>query len=143
MSKRLYRVMDPVNESYYSEVSGCVRLEEYNYVNRAYAYDKTDALAIAKSVERLNEELMKIDSIPDEVKNKYQSKPIVVEITIDDVRISKAEQVAAINSAPALGLSGSEAIRQARWRRVRRYKEYYHYDPRTLSHQYIYTHSFF
>lgn len=50
MSKRLYRVMDPVSESYYSEVSGCVRLEEYYCVNRAYAYDKTDALAIAKSV---------------------------------------------------------------------------------------------
>lgn len=143
MSKKIYRIMNPVSEDYYSEVSGCLRLEEYNRIDAAYVYNKADALSICKAVQDVNSVIQKMKQIPDSAKENHLVDPIIVQIDISDVKISPAEERAAINSAPLLGLSGQEAIQQARWQRVRRYKNYLHYDPNTPSHQYIYLHDFF
>lgn len=90
-----------------------------------------------------NKAIRKSSQIPEKLKEKITQDPIIVPINIDEVRISLEEAERAIDSAPVLGLTSREAIRYARWQRVRLYKQYLHYDTATPSHRYIYAHGVF
>lgn len=143
MGKKIYRIVNPVTGEYISEVHGMMRYEEYDGVNRAYVYDLADATFITKQAKEMNAFIRKSKEFPDKVKKTLAQDPIIIPISINEVRISLEEAERAIDSAPFLGLTGSEAIRHARWQRVRRYKQYLHYNPQTPSHRYIYARSTF
>lgn len=143
MGKKIYRIVNPVTGEYISEVHGMMRYEEYDGVNRAYVYDLADATFITKQAKEMNKAIRKSGQIPEKLKEKIAQDPIIVPINIDDVRISLEEAERAIDSAPVLGLTGREAIRYARWQRVRMYKQYLHYNTQTPSHRYIYAHGVF
>lgn len=143
MTKKIYRIYNPGTEEYISEVHGMMRYEAYNKVDSAYAYDLQDALDILKHAKSMNKFIADNDEFPTKMREGCRQAPIIIPISINEVRISMDEATAAIDTAPTLGLSGEDAIRQARWRRVRKYKQYLHYSTRTPSHKYIYMHSSF
>lgn len=143
MSKQIYRIINPATEEYISEVHGMMRYEEYDGVNRAYAYDLADATFITNQAKEMNEFIRKSNQFPEDVKKRLAQDPVIIPISIDEVRISLEEAERAIDSAPVLGLTGREAIRYARWQRVRLYKQYLHYNTATPSHKYIYAHGVF
>lgn len=137
MTKTLYRVLNKRSGEYISDVAGFIRYEDYVSPHTSFVYDLQDALAIKRIGEKIYKLAQKDNSYTKKEREKY-TIPILVKVNIDDVPLSFNAIKQAIDSAPLLGLTGTEAVRQARWQRVRRYKEYLHYDLTTLTHNYIY-----
>lgn len=48
-------------------------------------------------------------------------------VNISDVLISNSEREFAIRSAPYLGISKEQALVNAKWQKIRKYKHYFHF----------------
>lgn len=105
MTKKIYRIYNPGTEEYISEVHGMMRYEAYNKVDSAYAYDLQDALDILKHAKSMNKFIADNDEFPAKMREGCRQAPIIIPISINEVRISMDEATAAIDTAPTLGLS--------------------------------------
>ena len=108
MTKKIYRIYNPGTEEYISEVHGMMRYEAYNKVDSAYAYDLQDALDILKHAKSMNKFIADNDEFPAKMREGCRQAPIIIPISINEVRISMDEATAAIDTAPTLELSGEE-----------------------------------
>ena len=136
---KIYRVAADDSDEFVSMVSGFMRFEEYNKVDSAYVYTKKNATEIMNLANRMSEKLRKDPNIPASVCQTTHLQ----EVDINDVLLSHKEIASAVDKSLSLGIDIELAIRVARWERVRKYQEWYHYNSHTPSHRYIYAHSYF
>lgn len=102
MTKKSYRIYNPGTEEYISEVHGMMRYEAYNKVDSAYAYDLQDALDILKHAKSMNKFIADNDEFPAKMREGCRQAPIIIPISINEVRISMDEATAAIDTAQLL-----------------------------------------
>lgn len=145
MSKKIYRVLDENSGVYISKVAGFLRSEEYNKVDSAYVYNKQQATQIVRLMNETRDKMLNGDSdIPEKLEESLRNQTLaIIEIELEDVKLSLEEIAMALESAKAKNISKEQAFRNAQWERIRRYHDYSDYDKSTPSHQYIYMHDFF
>ena len=84
------------------------------------------------------------NDIPKKLEESLRNQTLaVIEIELEDVKLSLEEIAMALESAKAKKISKKQAFRNAQWERIRRYHDYFDYDNSTPSHKYIYMHDFF
>ena len=145
MSKKIYRVLDENSGAYISKVAGFLRSEEYNKVDSAYVYNKQQATQIVRLMNETRDKMLNGDSdIPEKLEESLRNQTLaIIEIELEDVKLSLEEIAMALESAKAKNISKEQAFRNAQWERIRRYHDYFDYDKSNPSHQYIYMHDFF
>ena len=144
MSIKLYRVKENTTGAYISKVAGCLRSEKYTKIDSAYVYNKQQADEIIRIMKKVHKSMLKDKNLPDEIKEKIKMESFsIVEVGLKDLRISLEEVAMALKAAKVKKISKEQAFRNAQWERIRRYSNYFNYNPNTPSHKYIYTHDFF
>lgn len=144
MSTKLYRVKENVTGAYISKVAGCLRSEQYTKVDSAYVYNKQQAIKIIKIMQNVHKSMLKDKNLPNEIKEKIRMESFsIVEVSLNDVRLSLEEITMALEAAIVKKISKHQAFKNAQWERIRRYSNYFNYNPNTPSHKYIYMHDFF
>ncbi|PEH03802.1 hypothetical protein CP356_08245 [Lactobacillus sp. UMNPBX5] len=127
MSKKrgIYRLFDTNTKSYISVIGGVIRYDKKITYNSAFVYDLQDALLIKQTISRTYKKYQNKEDIPDYCK-KF-TIPVLVPVNISEVLISNSEREFAIRSAPYLGISKEQALVNAKWQKIRKYKHYFHF----------------
>ena len=123
MSKKIYRVLDENSGAYISKVAGFLRSEEYNKVDSAYVYNKQQATQIVRLMNETRDKMLNGDSdIPEKLEESLRNQTLaIIEIELEDVKLSLEEIAMALESAKAKNISKEQAFRNAQWERIRRY----------------------
>ena len=144
MSNKIYRVLDKESGTYISKVAGFIRSEKYTKVDSAYVYNKEQATKIVKLMNYMRDHMLKEENLPSKLEESLRNQTLaIIEIELEDVKLSLEEIAMALESAKAKNISKEQAFRNAQWERIRRYHDYFDYDKSTPSHKYIYMHAFF